>query len=113
MVFFFPKWKLNYLWKNDVWLPPIFFLDTRALSKFFFLHIVLNRAKIHTYNSGLEINKKMLAHFTTICENLLSILQILVAKSPCVVSGLAKKYEPAIHVCKETAENGEWLKEWT
>ena len=30
-----------------------------------------------------------------------------------VVSGLAKKYEPAILVCKETAENGEWSKEWS
>ena len=30
-----------------------------------------------------------------------------------VVSSLAKKYEPAIlNVCKETAENGEWSKEW-
>ena len=30
-----------------------------------------------------------------------------IAALHCVVSGLAKKYEPAILVCKETAENGE------
>ena len=30
-----------------------------------------------------------------------------IAALHCVVSGLAKKYEPAILACKETAENGE------
>ena len=30
-----------------------------------------------------------------------------IAALHCVVSGLAKRYEPPILVCKETAENGE------
>ena len=61
--------------------------------------------------AGLKINEKTESHFVTRYENLVAISQILVAKSPrCIVlsvSGLAKTYEPAILVCKETAENGE------
>ena len=59
--------------------------------------------------AGLEINKKIQSQFATRYENLGSISQILDAKIAalhCVVSIFGKKYEPAIHVCKETAENG-------
>ena len=48
MAFFFLKIEALLSLKN-VWLPPIFFLDTEALAKFCFLRIVLNRAKISLY----------------------------------------------------------------
>ena len=66
--------------------------------------------------AGLEINEKMQLHFATRYENLVAISQIFsrkIATLHCLVSGLGKKYEPAILVCKETTENGEWSKEWT
>ena len=61
-------------------------------------------------HSGLEINEKIPSQFATRYENLVAIPQIFsrkIATLHCVVSGLAKKYEPTILVCKETTDNGE------
>ena len=60
--------------------------------------------------TGLEINEKVQSQF---CDKIQKFSRSFanfsrkIATLHCVVSGLAKKYEPAILVCKETAENGE------
>ena len=59
---------------------------------------------------GLEINEKIQSQF---CDKIQKFSHNLgnfsrkIAALRCVVSDLAKKYEPAILVCKEIAENGE------
>ena len=60
--------------------------------------------------TGLEINEK---NPFSICDKIRKFSRNFanfshkIAALRCVISGLAKKYEPAILVCKETAENGE------
>ena len=62
--------------------------------------------------TGLEINEKNPVAFCDKIRKFSRNFSRKIAALHCVVSGLAKKYEPAILLCKETADNGEWLKEW-
>ena len=60
--------------------------------------------------TGLEINEK---NPVAICDKIQKFscdfanFRHKIVALHCVVSGLGKKYEPAILVCKETTENGE------